>query len=162
VDGSFGAHGLSPAAIKDVIAEIRSITSRPFAMNLWVSMEVVRSFEVACAEPTREQSHMQFEWKLQLRHFSGEGVSRQLDRPVPNFRLARRYSCSFLELPRLCRHPYGAIPQIVFRPGSLCVTASGVVEFRNKIRGLPIAAMCRSTEPSPLWSGTYCLRRSLQ
>jgi nitronate monooxygenase len=37
--GSFGAHGLSPAAIKDVIVEIRSLTSKPFAMNLWVSME---------------------------------------------------------------------------------------------------------------------------
>jgi nitronate monooxygenase len=37
--GSFGAHGLSPAAIKDVIAEIRSLTPKPFAMNLWVSME---------------------------------------------------------------------------------------------------------------------------
>src|ERR1700735_2019134 len=37
--GSFGAHGLSPVAIKDVIAEIRSLTSKPFAMNLWVSME---------------------------------------------------------------------------------------------------------------------------
>src|SRR5260370_38578206 len=37
--GSFGAHGLSPAAIKDVIAEIRSLTSKPFVMNLWVSME---------------------------------------------------------------------------------------------------------------------------
>src|ERR1700746_1615500 len=37
--GSFGAHGLAPQAIKDVIAEIRSLTSKPFAMNLWVSME---------------------------------------------------------------------------------------------------------------------------
>jgi len=37
--GSFGAHSLTPEAIKDVIAEIRSLTSRPFAMNLWVSME---------------------------------------------------------------------------------------------------------------------------
>jgi nitronate monooxygenase len=37
--GSFAAHGLSPAAIKDVIAEIRSLTLKPFAMNLWVSME---------------------------------------------------------------------------------------------------------------------------
>src|ERR1700688_842908 len=36
---SFGAHGLPPDAIKDVIAEIRSLTSKPFAMNLWVSME---------------------------------------------------------------------------------------------------------------------------
>src|SRR6201996_3420543 len=37
--GSFGAHGLNPAAIKDVIAEIRVLTSKPFAVNLWVSME---------------------------------------------------------------------------------------------------------------------------
>ena len=37
--GSFGAHGLEPSAIEDVIAEIRSLTAKPFAMNLWVSME---------------------------------------------------------------------------------------------------------------------------
>src|SRR5215471_2864907 len=37
--GSFGAHGLTPGAIKKVIAEIRALTSKPFAMNLWVSME---------------------------------------------------------------------------------------------------------------------------
>jgi nitronate monooxygenase len=37
--GSFGAHGLTPEAIKDVIAQIRSLTSKPFAVNLWVSME---------------------------------------------------------------------------------------------------------------------------
>jgi nitronate monooxygenase len=37
--GSFGAHGLPPDAIRDVIAEIRGLTAKPFAMNLWVSME---------------------------------------------------------------------------------------------------------------------------
>src|ERR1041385_4441178 len=37
--GSFGAHGLSPEAIRDVIAQIRSLTSKPFAMNLGVSTE---------------------------------------------------------------------------------------------------------------------------
>jgi nitronate monooxygenase len=37
--GSFGAHVLAPEAIKDVIGEIRSLTAKPFAMNLWVSME---------------------------------------------------------------------------------------------------------------------------
>lgn len=37
--GSFGAHGLAPAAIGEVIAQIRALTNRPFAMNLWVSME---------------------------------------------------------------------------------------------------------------------------
>jgi nitronate monooxygenase len=37
--GSFGAHALPPAAIKDIINELRSMTDKPFAMNLWVSME---------------------------------------------------------------------------------------------------------------------------
>ncbi|HET9402610.1 MAG TPA: nitronate monooxygenase [Candidatus Acidoferrales bacterium] len=37
--GSFGAHSLTPPAIQDVIAEIRALTNKPFAMNLWVSME---------------------------------------------------------------------------------------------------------------------------
>ena len=37
--GSFGAHGLAPHAIDEVVAEIRSLTSKPFAMNLWVSMD---------------------------------------------------------------------------------------------------------------------------
>jgi nitronate monooxygenase len=37
--GSFGALGLAPKAITDVIGEIRALTSKPFAMNLWVSLE---------------------------------------------------------------------------------------------------------------------------
>ena len=37
--GSFGAHGLTPSAIAEVIAELRSMTGKPFAVNLWVSME---------------------------------------------------------------------------------------------------------------------------
>src|SRR3954447_6509480 len=37
--GSLGAMGLSPGAIKDVVAELRSMTDKPFAMNLWVSVE---------------------------------------------------------------------------------------------------------------------------
>ena len=37
--GSFGAHGLKPEAIRKVIREINGLTPRPFAMNLWVSME---------------------------------------------------------------------------------------------------------------------------
>ncbi len=48
--GSFGAHGLAPSAIKDVIAEIRALTSRPFAMNLWVSMEDEGAFTSSAAE----------------------------------------------------------------------------------------------------------------
>ena len=35
--GSFGAHTLRPDQIDGVAREIRAITSRPFALNLWVS-----------------------------------------------------------------------------------------------------------------------------
>jgi nitronate monooxygenase len=37
--GSFGAHGLTPPAIRAAIGEIRAMTAKPFAVNLWVSME---------------------------------------------------------------------------------------------------------------------------
>jgi nitronate monooxygenase len=37
--GSFGAHGLKPQDIRNVIREIKALTTKPFAMNLWVSME---------------------------------------------------------------------------------------------------------------------------
>ena len=37
--GSFGALNLTPDEISDVIAELRALTSRPYAVNLWVSKE---------------------------------------------------------------------------------------------------------------------------
>src|SRR3954465_1165714 len=37
--GSFGALSKTPPGVRGVIAEIRSLPSRPFAVNLWVSME---------------------------------------------------------------------------------------------------------------------------
>jgi nitronate monooxygenase len=37
--GSFGAHSQAPDQIKETIAQIRSLTAKPFAMNLWVSVE---------------------------------------------------------------------------------------------------------------------------
>src|SRR6202163_4408091 len=40
--GSFAALSLTPGAIKDVIAEIRSLTSKPFVMNLWVPYPLQR------------------------------------------------------------------------------------------------------------------------
>src|ERR1700732_3599995 len=46
--GSFGAHGLAPSAIQEVVAEIRSLTNKPFAMNLWVSMEDEGAGSVRC------------------------------------------------------------------------------------------------------------------
>jgi nitronate monooxygenase len=42
--GSFGAHGLKPEAIRKVIREIKGLTPKPFAMNLWVSMEDQEAF----------------------------------------------------------------------------------------------------------------------
>src|SRR5271170_4833423 len=50
--GSFGAHGLQPEAIRKVIHEIKGLTSKPFAMNLWVSMEDEGAFTA-----TEEQFH---------------------------------------------------------------------------------------------------------
>jgi nitronate monooxygenase len=45
--GSFGAHGLKPEAIRKVIREIKDLTPKPFAMNLWVSMEDEGAFTSA-------------------------------------------------------------------------------------------------------------------
>ena len=42
--GSFGAHGLKPEAIRNAIREIKGLTTKPFAMNLWVSMEDEEAF----------------------------------------------------------------------------------------------------------------------
>ena len=42
--GSFGAHGLQPEAIRNVIREIKALTPKPFAINLWVSMEDEEAF----------------------------------------------------------------------------------------------------------------------
>src|SRR6201997_5478452 len=67
--GSFGAHGLAPKAIRDVIAQIRSLTSKPFAMNLWVSME---------DEGARTSNESAFNRSLAplAAHFSELGVPR--------------------------------------------------------------------------------------
>jgi nitronate monooxygenase len=37
--GSFGAQGMTPAGIVQIVQEIRGLTDAPFAMNLWVSTE---------------------------------------------------------------------------------------------------------------------------
>src|ERR1700723_2742361 len=56
--GSFGALSLEPNAIKDVIAEIRSLTAKPFAMNLWVSMEDAGARSSDAAAFDRARSHL--------------------------------------------------------------------------------------------------------
>ena len=37
--GSFGAQGMTPNRISEVVGEIRALTASPFAVNLWVSTE---------------------------------------------------------------------------------------------------------------------------
>ena len=39
--GSFGAQGMTPNRIREVVREIRALTASPFAVNLWVSTEDV-------------------------------------------------------------------------------------------------------------------------
>ena len=56
--GSFGAHSLEPQAIGDVVAEIRSLTTKPFAMNLWVSMEDAEARTSDAAAFSRALSHL--------------------------------------------------------------------------------------------------------
>ena len=71
--GSFGALNLSAEAIKDVIAEIRSLTSKPFAMNLWVSQE---------DEGTRRSDERAFDRSLAriARHLT------ELGAPLPTYK----------------------------------------------------------------------------
>jgi nitronate monooxygenase len=52
--GTFGAHSLEPQAIRDVISEIRALTQKTFAINLWVSMEDEGAF--ASSEKDFERS----------------------------------------------------------------------------------------------------------
>jgi nitronate monooxygenase len=56
--GSFGAHGLEPKAMEAVIAEIRSLTPKPFAMNLWVSTEDAGARTSDAAAFERALSHL--------------------------------------------------------------------------------------------------------
>lgn len=72
--GSFGAHSLEPAAISDVIEEIRSLTNKPFAMNLWVSME---------DEGTRESDERAFNKSVGAlaAYFDTLGISHPVYKP---------------------------------------------------------------------------------
>lgn len=48
--GSYGAQGLTPDAIRSVVAGIRQRTAQPFAVNLWVSTEDPGAAAVTAAE----------------------------------------------------------------------------------------------------------------
>lgn len=49
--GSFGAEGLEPSGISQVIRELRSLTDRPFAINLWIPKGEIET-------PTECQYHL--------------------------------------------------------------------------------------------------------
>jgi nitronate monooxygenase len=53
--GAFGANALEPALITDTIAELRALTDKPFAVNLWVSTEddAARTSDAAAFERSR-------------------------------------------------------------------------------------------------------------
>jgi nitronate monooxygenase len=48
--GSFGAHHLSPAHIKDTVAAIEALTARPFAINLWIPLAGEAELRLAPSE----------------------------------------------------------------------------------------------------------------
>lgn len=77
--GSFGAHSRTPDEIRDVITEIRALTSRPFALNLWVSME---------DEGARTSDERAFNQALAplARGLAELGVSRPVYRPYSPLR----------------------------------------------------------------------------
>jgi nitronate monooxygenase len=56
--GSLGASSLEPQAIADVIAEIRSLTTKPFAVNLWVSLEDPGAASSDAAAFARAAAHL--------------------------------------------------------------------------------------------------------
>jgi nitronate monooxygenase len=56
--GSFGAHGLKPEAIRETIRGIKGLTSKPFAINLWVSMEDEGAFTATEEAFQRSLSHL--------------------------------------------------------------------------------------------------------
>jgi nitronate monooxygenase len=77
--GSLGVHSLAPDAINEAIAQIRSLTSKPFAINLWVSME---------DEGARTSDERAFNRSLALlRHHLGElGKSQPAYTPYVSMR----------------------------------------------------------------------------
>jgi nitronate monooxygenase len=77
--GSFGAHSLEPEAIKDSIAQIRTLTSKPFAMNLWVSIE---------DEGARTSGESEFNSSLEplAYHLTELGVPRPVYKPYSPIR----------------------------------------------------------------------------
>ncbi|MBX3472296.1 MAG: nitronate monooxygenase [Planctomycetes bacterium] len=78
--GSFGAHHLPPEAIGRVVGELRSLTARPFAVNLWVSNHDDGGLAPSSADLDRV-------WRVLEPYFRELG----LPRPAPPGRWAERF-----------------------------------------------------------------------
>lgn len=78
--GSFGAHMLQPADIGRVANDIRSLTARPFALNLWVSDHDAGGLDLDDA--TFERA-----WRIFEPYFRELGVARpeRFERGHPSF-----------------------------------------------------------------------------
>lgn len=48
--GSFGAHHLTPAQIKEIVADIKKRTTKPFALNLWIPLPEEAHLRLSPAE----------------------------------------------------------------------------------------------------------------
>jgi hypothetical protein len=123
--GSFGAHGLSPAAIKDVIAEIRSLTSKPFAMNLWGSME---------DEGARTSDENAFDRSLAPleNHLAALGASRPGISGIRRPDLKIRLACCWTR-----RYRYSALSS-EFRPKRFWMSAGRIASSRLAQRQHPM------------------------
>jgi nitronate monooxygenase len=83
--GSFAGLGHSPAALREAIAEIRSLTAKPFAVNLWVSTEDEGAFRSDAAAFERSLAAL-------------SGHIRKMGEPLPKF--ASYKAGNFLEQAR--------------------------------------------------------------
>src|ERR1700753_2078855 len=71
--GSFGASSLTPDALREVVREIKKLTSQPFAINLWASLEDAAAF-------TSTEEAFQRSVAPLLKHLES------IQKPTPEFR----------------------------------------------------------------------------
>jgi hypothetical protein len=107
--GSFGAHGLEPDAVSDVIAEIRSLTAKPFAMNLWVSMEDTEARSSDATAFNRALSHL-------APHIEAVGGARRSTKTV----LPSLPSSTASGRPKTATHSGSCLPPICAVPRRAC------------------------------------------
>jgi nitronate monooxygenase len=98
--GSLGAVTLSPSAITEVIGQIRSLTSKPFAINLWVSTSDREASHISSdriEEKIREFRRYYTELGIELRRKWSPSLRISKFRSVQPLTLALQCSASFME-----------------------------------------------------------------